>query len=121
MAIFKLSEEKVQQLLDDLAEAREKEAALLNLYAQIVADHPELQKIQSFVNEQNDVIAKLTDKIKTAVLKHGQTIKGNRLQAVWNKGRTSWDTKGLIGFAAAHPEMKEFRSEGDPTVSIRKA
>lgn len=121
MGIFKVSENKVQEMLDELADVREKEQALLALYAQKVADDPELQQIQQFVDAQAKQADKLIKQIKTAVLKHGETIKGNRLQAVWNKGRTGWDTQGLIGFAVAHPEMEQFRRVGSPTVSIRKA
>jgi predicted GTPase len=121
MGIFKVSEGKVQEMLDQLADVREKEKALLAVYAQKVADDPELQQIQQFVDEQAEQADKLLRQIKTAVLKHGETIKGARLQAVWAKGRTGWDTQGLIGFAVAHPEMEQFKTVGKPTVSIRKA
>lgn len=63
----------------------------------------------------------LTAEIKAAVLAHGATVKGERLQAVWAKGRVSWDTKALDGYAAGHPEIVPFRKEGDPSVSIRGA
>jgi hypothetical protein len=65
-------------------------------------------------------ISSLTDEIKLDILLDGKSVKGNYLMAVWNKGRISWDTKGLDGYAVAHPEMSAFRKEGDPSVTIRK-
>ena len=61
-----------------------------------------------------------TEAVKALVLAAGTTVKGQRLQAVWQKGRVTWDTKGLDGYALAHPEVSlMFRKEGEPTVSIR--
>jgi hypothetical protein len=67
----------------------------------------------------NDGINKLTTEVKDDVIKAGATIKGTFLQAVWTKGRVSWDTKALDGYAAGHPEIAQFRKEGEPSVSIR--
>lgn len=67
----------------------------------------------------NGGIASLTEEIKADVIQAGATVKGSYLMAVWNKGRVSWDTKALDGYAAAHPEITAFRKEGNPTVSIR--
>lgn len=64
-------------------------------------------------------IANLTDEIKQEVVAGGSSVKGNFLQAVWTKGRVSWDTKALDGYAAGHPEIVQFRKEGEPSVSIR--
>jgi hypothetical protein len=57
--------------------------------------------------------------IRKAVLTLGASVKGGRLYAIWNKGRVSWDTRKLDGYAEAHPEIKQFRVEGEPTISIR--
>jgi hypothetical protein len=65
-------------------------------------------------------ITALTNEIKAEVLAHGESCKGEHLQAVWMKGRTSWDTKGLDGYAVAHPEIAAFKTVGEPTVTIRK-
>ncbi len=40
--------------------------------------------------------------------------------AIYSKGRMSWDGKRLDGYATAHPEILAFRSEGQPSVSIRE-
>ena len=65
-------------------------------------------------------IDRLTETIKTEVAKGGETVKGKELVAVWNKGRSSWDTKRLEGYAEAHPEIKAFYVKGEPGVTIRK-
>lgn len=57
--------------------------------------------------------------IKAAVAELGATVSGDELQAVWAKGRASWDTKALDGYGAAHPELMQFKTVGDPSVSIR--
>lgn len=61
------------------------------------------------------------DVVKAEVLKHGASVKGTALHAVYSKGRTTWDGKLLDGYAVAHPEVLPFRKVGEPTVSIRAA
>ena len=68
----------------------------------------------------NEKISLLETEIKARVLGDGATVKSKFLQAVWSKGRVSWDTKALDGYSAAHPEIARFRKEGEPSVSIRK-
>jgi len=71
--------------------------------------------------ETDAEIEALTAEIRADVLAHGETVKGTRLIATWNKGRTSWDTRKLDGYAAAHPEIAVFKTVGEPSVSIRVA
>lgn len=69
-----------------------------------------------------DTQAKVTEREQTVrerVLTEGKSIKGARLMAVWSKGRVSWDTKKLDGLMIALPQLKECRTEGQPSVSIR--
>jgi hypothetical protein len=63
----------------------------------------------------------LESEIKSEVLEAGRTVKGTYHSFVWSKPRVSWDTKALDGYAAAHPEIAQFRTEGSPSVSVRKA
>jgi len=63
--------------------------------------------------------AALEGVIKDAVKKLGETVRGSNLMAVFSKGRASWDGKKLDGFAKAHPEISEFKTVGDPSVSFR--
>ena len=61
----------------------------------------------------------LRDIIKAQVIELGDSVKGEYLHAVYNKGRVSWDTKALNGYAAAHPDVLQLRKTGDPSVTIR--
>jgi len=70
-------------------------------------------------HEALEDIERLTRQVKETVIASGATCKGTFLQAVYMKGRTSWDGKALEGFSAAHPEILTFRTIGEPSVSIR--
>ena len=61
----------------------------------------------------------LIDMIKAEVVAAGKTVSGEYHQAVYSKPRVSWDSKGLEGYAVAHPEILVFRTEGSPSVSLR--
>ena len=77
-----------------------------------------------FSDKSGAVLEKISDlenAIKQDVIAEGATVKGKYMMAVFTKGRVSWDTKALDGYAAAHPEVAQFRKEGAPSVSIRKA
>ena len=71
-------------------------------------------------NDLSEKISQIEQDVKKEVLQIGSTVKGNSFMCVWSKGRVSWDTKALDGYAAGHPEIEKFRKEGDPSVSIRK-
>lgn len=71
------------------------------------------------IETAQESIGAMEAQVKQAVLEHGASVKGDHLQAVWNKGRTSWDTRKLDGLMIALPQLKECRSEGAPSVSIR--
>lgn len=62
----------------------------------------------------------LTGIVNEAVLEKGESIKGEKLQACFSKGRTTWDTKALVGYAVAHPEIDKLKKAGKPSVSIRE-
>jgi len=66
-----------------------------------------------------EVIEKWTGEIKDDILQRGASVKGSRLQAVFVKGRVTWQTDNLDGFATAYPELLQFRKVGQPSVTIR--
>lgn len=68
----------------------------------------------------SEKITILENTVKELVKQKGESVKGQFLHAVFSKGRVSWDTKSLDGYLKAHPELSEFRKEGDPSVSLRK-
>lgn len=71
-------------------------------------------------DEVNSKIEKLAADAKQLVLEAGETVKGGALQAVYTKGRVSWDGKKLDGMMALVPGLSAARKEGEPSVSIRK-
>lgn len=65
--------------------------------------------------------ATLEAEIQALVLKDGVSIKkGDGYGAIYVKGRVTWDTKALDGYAAAHPEIEPFRKVGEASVRINK-
>ncbi len=72
------------------------------------------------LNAAEEQAAALEAEIKADILAHGATVKGAAMMAVWNKGRVSWDAKLLEGMMALIPQIAQARSEGQPTVTIRR-
>lgn len=74
---------------------------------------PQLDALQQQIVEIESVL-------KEYVVTVGETLKGTDHMFVYAKGRVSWDTKSLEGYAKAHPELLVFKSEGKPSVSVRR-
>lgn len=111
-------------ILKSMREANEKtlQESIDKVYTQRIRD--KVEALRTTFAENNSVIdaeiSELENSIRQDVIDEGATIKGSNLMAVYNKGRITWDTKGLDGFMVAHPEIEVFRSVGDPSVTIRK-
>jgi hypothetical protein len=63
----------------------------------------------------------LEAEIRNDVLLRGESLHGGVYQAIYVKGRVSWDNQGIDDYAKAHPELLKFRKEGQPSVSLRIA
>jgi DNA-binding Lrp family transcriptional regulator len=66
-----------------------------------------------------DNIAALENEIKTDVLLYGESVSGGMYRATYTQGRVSWDNDGMTKYAASHPEVLEFRKQGQPIISLR--
>lgn len=66
-----------------------------------------------------DNAANLEAEIKNDVMLRGESLRGGAYQAVYMKGRVSYDSRGIDDYARAHPEVLKFRREGQPSVSLR--
>jgi len=77
--------------------------------------------LRTITDAHDREIAALAATIRGATIEHGETVRGDRLWAIYNRGRTSWDTRSLDGYGAAHPEIMGFKRQGDPYVSITAA
>ena len=69
-----------------------------------------------------EAIDLLSNEIRAEVAAVGVSVKVKDLpiMAVYYQPRATWDSKALDGYAAAHPEILQFRKEGKPSVTIRR-
>ena len=56
---------------------------------------------------------------RQAAVAYGSSFKHAGVHAVYVRGRVSWDAKGLESYADDHPEVREHRRVGEPSVSLR--
>ena len=84
---------------------------------------PELDALeaeyQPVLERAEENFAALETEIKTDVLLHGESVSGGMYRACYTQGRVSWDNEGMARYAAAHPEVLQFRKQGQPVVSLR--
>ncbi len=112
-------------LLAELADLRDEHDALLRAQADALPNklRAELTRIaKRFAPDLERVATELelrTVQVKAAVLAHGASVKGEKLQAVYVAGRPAWDDRGLRGFALVYPDVLVFRTEGAPSVTLR--
>lgn len=90
--------------------------ALLNCPDLNVSYNKICQELKTLTKKRSELI----EAINKVVLKKEESIKGDGLQAIFSKGRTTWDTAKLNGYAIAHPEIEQLRKVGKPSVSIRE-
>jgi len=83
----------------------------------------ELEKIDEhfdpILSEIFESVRLLEEEIKTTVLERESSVNGT-YQVIYVKGRIIWDSKALDGYAVAHPEIKELRKTGKPSVRIKR-
>lgn len=81
------------------------------------------EKIKAEIDERTadtqKLMTDLESEIKEEVLKRGESVKTDYMTVTWNKGRVSWNSKLLEGYAMAHPDILGARSVGEPTVSFK--
>jgi len=122
-----MNENEIKQKLDQLAEYLtqrdtinlEKQAPLEAIYTPEIKAH--IAEIEAEFSEKIDKIdekiAALETEIKQSVITYGASVKGSYLQAIYARGRVSWDTKSLDGYAAAHPELLALRKKNNTAYS----
>jgi hypothetical protein len=118
--------EKLDQLANFYAQKEVLDIQKAELIAQVLTPEirARLEEIEAEfatrVQAVNDNISALEAEIKGDVLQNAGSVKGTFLRAVWNRGRVTWDTKGMDSYASDHPEVLAFRKQGEPYVSITK-
>lgn len=116
--------DRLYELKTVMTETEERKQAEIDtiLTPEILAQVEEIRKKWADTTESMTAeIAELEADIKADVLSCGETVKGARLMAVWNKGRVTWDGKKLDGMRALIPQLDTARKVADPTVTIREA
>lgn len=118
----------IQTMLNDLARFRTMQEDFAQQYEtqriKILASvQPALDAAEQEYRDQQAPVAQaaqeLEEEIKGAVLQQGASTKGKALQAIYTKGRVTWDGKALHSYAETHPEINKFSKVGKPSVSIR--
>lgn len=71
------------------------------------------------LDSASENIYQLENEIKTDVLLHGESVTGGAYRATFTKGRISWDNEGIEKYASSHPEVMQFRKQGQPIVTLR--
>ena len=83
--------------------------------ANTISIYNDIQKLQlqleSMSQPYDEQIECHTKNIEKAVLLNGKSFKCDYGKATYRKEseRPSWDNKALLGYAAAHPEIEQFR------------
>jgi hypothetical protein len=110
----------MDELLERLKNISETQAkATAGLIAQMEVLQEQLGKVSEPYEQAK---AELMAELKPLAIAHGKTYKGQCGTVKFRKGyiRYTWDGKALNGFAAAHPEILEFRKESEiaPSVNV---
>lgn len=123
-----MSSHETLRKIEELADARDARAALTAAYDERKADilrqvAHELEALDAeyapLLEAANRHIQVLEQEVREAIIQYGASVRGSRIQAVYVKGRTTWDAKGLTRYAASHPEILAYRKESAPTVQLR--
>jgi hypothetical protein len=119
------------ELLDQYYLLCAEEESKQKLYAEELAElvPPEVRETvtkfeahhKEFMTGLQERKAEVRAEIDRRVLVAGETVKTDRVSAIWIKGRVSWDGKMLDGMAKIDPRLLAARKEGEPTVTIRFA
>lgn len=122
------TENDIRARLDELAEVRNaaevtrldyeaKRAEILrSVQAELDALEAEYEPLLESARARAEA---LEAEIREAVLAHGATVKGSVYQAVYVRGRVTWDNQKLDKYAKEHPEILAYRREGEPSISLR--
>lgn len=114
--------------IEELADARDARAALVASYDEKKAEilrqvAHELEALDAeyapLLEAADKHIQTLEQEVREAIIEYGASVRGSRILAVYIKGRTTWDAKGLAHYAASHPEILAYRKESAPTVQLR--
>ncbi len=112
-ALELISAAGAEKYLDKMAEI---DAQIAKLNAVIQAQTANLRAEIDKLAERRE---RFEEQVKDWVKSAQTSVKGEYLQAVYSKGRTTWDSKALDGYAVTHEEILQFKKTGAPSVAIK--
>lgn len=96
------------------------EARRTSIMKQVQAELDALElEYRPILEATEENIAALENEIKTDVLLYGESVSGGVYRASYTQGRISWDNEGMTKYATAHPDVLQFRKQGQPIVTLR--
>ena len=117
---------KLEKLANSRAEIANMETTLDERIRDLIPDDVR-EKIDDLKSFYSDLLAReqataalLELDVKRYAEAYGETIKSDRIMAVYNKPRVTYDVSGLDGYAVANPAVLAFRKEGKPSITIRE-
>lgn len=120
----------VVEMLDEITEYRfqiemwnnNRERKIDELIPQEIKDQLQVIEQETLANVTyiTEKMNELEAIVREQVLLAKETVKGKHMMAVYSKGAASWNNDKLEGYAAAHPEVMEFKNPPKPSVSLRK-
>ncbi len=89
---------------------------LQKVQAELDALETEYQPLLDAAQDNAEI---LEGEIKNDVLVGGKSVSTDVYQAIYMKGRVTWDSEGITRYAEAHPDVLKFRKVGNPSVALR--
>jgi hypothetical protein len=64
-------------------------------------------------------LSRLEAEVRNCVQLLGSSVFGSRLKATYSRGRVTWDSKGVEAYSKTHPDVLQFRKQGQPIVILK--
>ena len=74
---------------------------------------PDFEQVDNYIKD-------LEAQVKEMGVQYGGSVDSEFMKAVFNKGRSSWDSKKLEGMALVYPAILECQKTGSPYISLKK-
>lgn len=124
---LKTVNERLVSKLDKMATIRDnqakKEEQIEALVRNLLEEHGLVGSFNILKSELEEIQEEAMDleaEIKELGLQAGETISGDRYQAVFNKGRVGWDNATLLAWAELMPSIMNAKKQGKPYISLKE-
>jgi uncharacterized protein YifE (UPF0438 family) len=76
------------------------------------------QFYRELLHKADEEVAQRENEVRQVVLQLGESAQQGSVQAVYCRGRVTWDAQGLNRYIEDHPELAGFRRVGAPSIRI---